>query len=64
MGGALIMLDSMIGTVEGILGNDLTDTAEFESHLHSRVPFMNNKQLKALVSATIGICYHDYCHPN
>ena len=35
---------------EGILGNDLIDTVEFESHLHSKVQGMNNKQLKALVS--------------
>ena len=36
--------------VEAILGNDLTDTAQFESHLHSQVPAMNNHKLKAMVS--------------
>ena len=36
--------------VEGILGNELTDTPEFESHINSHVPGMNNSQLKALVS--------------
>ena len=33
--------------VETVLGNDLTDTVEFESSLH--MPNMNNDQLKALV---------------